>query len=202
MGRFAGRIGERQRDHLVDHDRWQGQQPGLAGLVSRTKLATPSRMDRSCQRQTQGLDTSARRMISAVPQPWAVARMILARHTCFCGLFRSATIRSSRSGPQRSLQMLIPSRMPQRAMIPSKRESSDCVKPLDEKSSPSYAPEGSLTQVRDGGYHSESSEPMQDWLETSVKGPSCHLLCRLVMNARLSKIWSGLADRGVQVGPG
>jgi hypothetical protein len=55
-------------------------------------------MNRSCQRQMQGVDTSARRMISAVLQPCAVARMIRARQTCFCALFRSATIRSSRSG--------------------------------------------------------------------------------------------------------
>jgi hypothetical protein len=32
-------------------------------------------------------------MISAVPQPSAVARMIRDRHTCFCGLLRSATRR-------------------------------------------------------------------------------------------------------------
>ena len=34
-------------------------------------------------------------MISAVPQPSAVARMMWARHTCFCGALRSATIASS-----------------------------------------------------------------------------------------------------------
>jgi IS5 family transposase len=42
-------------------------------------------------------ETPARRMISAVPQPSPVARMIRARQTCFCGLLRSATTRSSRS---------------------------------------------------------------------------------------------------------
>jgi hypothetical protein len=35
-------------------------------------------------------------MISAVPQPSAVARMMLARHTCFCGALRPETIASSR----------------------------------------------------------------------------------------------------------
>ena len=48
-------------------------------------------MNRSCQRQTLGFDLPLRRMISAVPKPSAVARMIFARQTCFCGLFRSAT---------------------------------------------------------------------------------------------------------------
>ena len=38
-------------------------------------------MNRACQRQTQGFDTPARRMIAFVPSPSAVARMILARHT-------------------------------------------------------------------------------------------------------------------------
>jgi hypothetical protein len=98
--------------------------------MSRTKPATPLRMNRSCQRQTHGLDTSARRMISAVPQPWAVARMIFARQTCFCELFRSATIRASPSRSAALTSMLIPSRMPQHATVASTRESYDCVRPL------------------------------------------------------------------------
>ena len=35
------------------------------------------------------------RMISAVPQPSAVPRIILARQTCFCGALRLNTIASS-----------------------------------------------------------------------------------------------------------
>jgi len=35
--------------------------------------------------------------ILAVPTPAAVNRMIRARQTCFCGLFRSATIASRRA---------------------------------------------------------------------------------------------------------
>ena len=69
-------------------------------------------------------------MISAVPQPSAVASMIRARQTCFCGLFRSATIRSSRSRSAALTSMLIPSRMPQHATLSLKRESYDCVRPL------------------------------------------------------------------------
>jgi hypothetical protein len=39
-------------------------------------------MNRACLRHTTGFDLPERRMISVVPQPSAVARMILARHTC------------------------------------------------------------------------------------------------------------------------
>jgi hypothetical protein len=53
-------------------------------------------MNRACHLHTTGFDLPERRMISAVPQPSAVARMMLARHTCFCGALRSETIASSR----------------------------------------------------------------------------------------------------------
>jgi hypothetical protein len=49
---------------------------------------------------TTGFDLPDRRMISVVPQPSAVARMILARQTCFWGALRSATIASSRRRPK------------------------------------------------------------------------------------------------------
>jgi hypothetical protein len=52
-----------------------GGKPGFR-IFSRNRPATPSRMNRSYQRHTQGFETPARRMISAVPQPSAVARMI------------------------------------------------------------------------------------------------------------------------------
>src|SRR4051812_26784566 len=58
--------------------------------LSRSRPATPSRTNLSCQRQTHGLDLPVRRTISPVPRPSAVARTILARQTCFCGLFLSA----------------------------------------------------------------------------------------------------------------
>jgi hypothetical protein len=45
-------------------------------------------MNRACRRHTTGLALPDRRMISAVPQPSALARMILARQTCFCGALR------------------------------------------------------------------------------------------------------------------
>jgi hypothetical protein len=53
-----------------------------------------------------------RRMISAVPQRSAVARMIFARQTCFCGLFRSATIAANRPRCTALTSTLSPSRMP------------------------------------------------------------------------------------------
>jgi len=88
-----------------------GALPGFR-VLSRSRPSTPASMKRRCQRQTQGLDTPARRMISIVPQPSAVARMIRARQTCFWALFRSARTASSRSrspGPSRTSTSL---RMP------------------------------------------------------------------------------------------
>ena len=54
---------------------------GLPGLrvLSRVRPGTPSAMNRACHRHTTGLALPDRRMISAVPQPSSVARMILAR---------------------------------------------------------------------------------------------------------------------------
>jgi hypothetical protein len=68
-------------------------------------------MKRSCQRHTQGSETPARRMISAAPQPSAVARMIRARQTCFYGLLRSAATAARRSQAAALTSMLIPSRI-------------------------------------------------------------------------------------------
>jgi hypothetical protein len=48
-------------------------------------------MKRACHRHTTGFDLPDRRMISAVPQPSAVARMLAARHTFFCGALGSCS---------------------------------------------------------------------------------------------------------------
>ena len=72
-----------------------GGLPG-ARVLSRVSPSTPSAMNRACHLHTTHFDLPDRRMISAVPQPSAVARMMLARHTCFCGALRSNTIASSR----------------------------------------------------------------------------------------------------------
>src|SRR4051794_29441424 len=63
-------------------------------------------------------------MISAVPQPSAVSRTICARQTCFCGLFRSATIAAScwRSAALNST--VIPARMRQIRTVAQQGESS------------------------------------------------------------------------------
>ena len=83
-----------------------------AGRVwSRSRPSTPSCINRSCQRHTHGFDTPARRITAAVPQPSAVASMIRARQTCFCGPFRSATIASSRARSPAVTSISIPLRM-------------------------------------------------------------------------------------------
>jgi hypothetical protein len=81
-------------------------------VLSRSSPATPSRMNRSCQRQTHGLDLPVRRTISPVPRPSAVASTILARQTCSCGLFLSATTASRRARSAALTSTLIPSRIP------------------------------------------------------------------------------------------
>ena len=108
-----------------------GGMPGLAGSCRAAARRRPPRTNRSCQRQTQGLDTPGpahdlRRAAARRPS----ARTIRARQTCFCGLLRSATIASSRARSAALTSMLIPSRMPQHATLPTQRESYDCVRPL------------------------------------------------------------------------
>jgi len=80
-------------------------------VLSCNRPSTPSLMKRSCQRQTLGFDTPARRITAAVPQPSAVVRMIRARQTCFCGVLRSATIASSRARSAALTSISIPLRM-------------------------------------------------------------------------------------------
>ena len=108
-----------------------GGKPGFR-VFSRNRPATPSRMNRSCQRQTHGFETPARRIISAVPQPSAVARMIRARQTGFCGLFRSATTAANRSRSPVLTSTLIPARMTHHRMPCANMESYDCVAPLGD----------------------------------------------------------------------
>ena len=73
----------------------------------------PSFMNRSCQRQTQVFDLPVRRMISLVPTPSALERMIAARQACFCEALRSMVIASSRPRTDRVIVMEIPVRMRQ-----------------------------------------------------------------------------------------
>jgi len=73
----------------------------------------PSFMNRSCQRQTQVFDLPVRRMISLVPTPSALERMIAARQACFCEALRSLVIASSRPRTDRVIVIEIPVRMHQ-----------------------------------------------------------------------------------------
>jgi hypothetical protein len=88
VGCFSLRRPERQVDHCTVPV-GSGGLPGLR-VLSRVSPSTPSAMNRACHLHTTGLDLPERRMISAVPRPSAVARMMLARHeslNCFgrCG---------------------------------------------------------------------------------------------------------------------
>ena len=66
-------------------------------VLARSRPYTPACMNRSCRRQTTDLLLPVCRMIAAVPSPSAVKSTIRARQTCFCGLFRLATIAASRA---------------------------------------------------------------------------------------------------------
>ena len=92
-------------------------------VLSRNSPSTPSAMNRSCQRQTQVLATPVSRMIAAVPMPAAVRRIIRLRQTCFCGLFRSNAIASSRARSDNFKSMLMPVRIQQTRITASPKES-------------------------------------------------------------------------------
>src|SRR3954447_15502404 len=82
-------------------------------VLSCRRPSMPSFMNRSCQRQTQVFDLPVRRMISLVPTPSALERMIAARQACFCEALRSLVIASSRPRTDRVIVMEIPVRMRQ-----------------------------------------------------------------------------------------
>jgi hypothetical protein len=63
-------------------------------------------MNRSCQRQTHGLETPARCMISAVPQPSAVARMDLRPPDMFADCSDPPQPRPIARGPQHAVNQL------------------------------------------------------------------------------------------------
>jgi hypothetical protein len=95
MSGFSRRRPGHEVDNLLDgrdRRRWLAR---FARLVAQ-QPSTPSSINRACQRHTTGLGLPDPRMISAVPQLSAVARMIWARHTCFCGAQGVATNALSR----------------------------------------------------------------------------------------------------------
>ena len=78
-------------------------------------------MNRSCQRQTQVFDLPVRRMISLVPTPSALERMIAAPQACFCDALRSLVIASSRPRTDRVIVMEIPCACARLARQPKQR---------------------------------------------------------------------------------
>jgi hypothetical protein len=66
--------------------------PTALAVMSRASPAIPSVWSRSPPTPHTGATHDLR-----MPQPSAVARMIRARQTCFCGLLRSATIAAKRA---------------------------------------------------------------------------------------------------------
>src|SRR5438105_9637917 len=108
VGCFPWRRSQRQLNHPLHGGRRKWLFAGLARLVAREPF---SAMNRACHRHTTGFDLPDRRMISAVPQPSAVARMMLARQTCFCGALRSEMIASSRWRSARVTFTTIPALM-------------------------------------------------------------------------------------------
>src|SRR5438270_3867035 len=93
-------------------------------VLSCNRPSTPVCMNRSCQRHRQVLLLAVCRMISLVPRPSAVNSTIRARHTCFWGLFRSATIASRRARSAAFTSTVIPVRIPQTRMTATTPESS------------------------------------------------------------------------------
>ena len=93
-------------------------------VLSRSRPSTPSCMNRSCQRHTTDLLRPVPRLMALVPSPSAVNKMMLARQTCFCGLFRFATTASSRARSAVVTSTTIPLRMPQTRTTRASRESS------------------------------------------------------------------------------
>ena len=107
----GGSINVRATTRSATSDAKAGTRDGR--VLSRRRPSTPACMNRSCQRHTAVLALPVRRMISVVPQPSAVSRTICARHTCFCGLFRSDTTASRRARSAALTSTTTPVRIPQ-----------------------------------------------------------------------------------------
>ena len=112
MGGLDRRIGKRQRHHARGHLRTERRDARGQRLVGQ-EAVDASFMNRSCQRQTQVFDLPVPRMISLVPTPSALERMIAARQACFCEALRSLVIASSRPRTDGVIVMEIPVRMHQ-----------------------------------------------------------------------------------------
>ena len=81
-------------------------------VLSRGQPVNPLRMNRSCQRHTDGLAFADGAHDLGGAQPSAVSTTIRARHTCFCGLLRSRMIDCKRARSAAVTSMFIPLRIP------------------------------------------------------------------------------------------
>ena len=94
-----------------------------AGRVLSDKIpSTPASAKRSCQRQTVVFDFCVAAMIAFVPSPSALKRMIRARQTCFCGVFRLDTMATSRRCCAAETVKEMPVLMPQTRMPAAEKE--------------------------------------------------------------------------------
>ena len=82
-------------------------------VLSRSSPLIPSCAKRACQRQTQVFDFPVLRMMSLVPKPSALCRMIWARQTCFCIALRLTISAVNRRRSVSVRTMAMPGRMMQ-----------------------------------------------------------------------------------------
>ncbi len=129
LGRF-----QRQRDHPDRPVRDRVAQCWRR-LLSRKRPSTPSAMKRSCHRHTQVFDLPVASIMATVPNPSSLIRMIFARHACFCGEPRFATMASSRILSGAVTSNVIPVRMPDRCTCKNRWESNIGLFCLDQSTS-------------------------------------------------------------------
>ncbi len=91
----------------------RGMREGRVRSAPNLPSTPASRYMLACQRQTLGLALPVRRMISTVPSRSAERRTMLARQTCFCGLFRSVATAAKRARSPAESQRQQGSRMTQ-----------------------------------------------------------------------------------------
>ena len=122
VGRLARRLGQRQRHHPLDHRLRRAAGCAAAGSCRAAGRRRPPAANRSCQRQTQVLRLAGPAHDRDRAEPVGGQQDDPARQTCFCGLLRSATIRSRRRRSTALMAMVTPLRMPRTRTAQTKRE--------------------------------------------------------------------------------
>ena len=114
VGRLAGRLTKGQLDHPLDHRSGQRRLAWRPALVPQQPVDALGRESfLPASDQTVALAQPTSRMIADMPPtPSPVSSTIRARSACFCRLFRSATIASSRARSPAATSTSIPLRMP------------------------------------------------------------------------------------------